>query len=78
MIILMNNSNNNNGKAKHIIVLIPMTIPGNGKTYFIQQLEPMLQKYDIPFYFVSADEIRRDIMNNLVKRKRINNISLIK
>ena len=48
-----------------------MTIPGNGKTYFIQQLEPMLQKYDIPFYFVSADEIRRDIMNNLVKRKRI-------
>ena len=65
------NTVNYNDKTKHIIILIPMTIPGNGKTYFIDQLEPMLEKYDIPFYFVSADLIRRDIMDNLVRKKRI-------
>ena len=42
---------------KRIIILIPMTIPGNGKTYFINQLKPIIEKYGINFQSISSDNI---------------------
>ena len=56
----------NNRNVKQVIVLIPMTIPGNGKTFFINQLKPILQRYDIAFYSISTDDIRRRIMGSFL------------
>ena len=57
---------------KRVIILIPMTIPGNGKTFFIKQLKEIIEKYDINFYSIGSDLIRREIMDNIMrKNKRI-------
>ena len=55
---------------KRIIVLIPMTIPGNGKTFFINQLQALIEKYGINFYSIGSDLIRREVMNDLMYRRR--------
>ena len=56
--------------VKQIIVLIPMTIPGNGKTYFINQLKPILEKYNIVYRDISSDLIRRRVMDGMMARNR--------
>ena len=55
---------------KRVIVLIPMTIPGNGKTYFINQLKPLIEKYKIHFYSIGSDLIRRRIMDDMRRKNR--------
>jgi len=55
---------------KRIIVLIPMTIPGNGKTFFIDQLKTLIEKYGINFYSIGSDLIRRQVMNDLMYKRR--------
>ena len=55
---------------KRVIVLIPMTIPGNGKTYFIKQLKEIIEKYGISFYSIGSDLIRRRIMDNIMRKNR--------
>ena len=55
---------------KRIIVLIPMTIPGNGKTFFIDQLQTLIEKYGINFYSIGSDLIRREVMNDLMRKRR--------
>ena len=55
---------------KRIIVLIPMTIPGNGKTFFINQLQTLIEKYGINFYSIGSDLIRREVMNELMRKNR--------
>ena len=55
---------------KRVIVLIPMTIPGNGKTYFIKQLKEIIEKYGISFYSIGSDLIRRKIMDNIMRKNR--------
>ena len=55
---------------KRIIILIPMTIPGNGKTYFINQLKPIIEKYGINFQSISSDNIRRKIMDEMLNKNR--------
>ena len=55
---------------KRIIILIPMTIPGNGKTYFINELKPMIEKYGIYFISISSDDIRRKVMDDMLKKDR--------
>ena len=55
---------------KRVIVLIPMTIPGNGKTFFINQLKALIEKYGINFYSIGSDLIRRDVMNSLMRKNR--------
>jgi len=54
---------------KRIIILIPMTIPGNGKTFFIKQLKEIIEKYGISFYSIGSDLIRRQVMDNLIRKK---------
>ena len=53
---------------KRVYVIIPMTIPGNGKTYFINQLKPIIEKYGIYFYSIGSDNIRRKIMDNMLRK----------
>ena len=55
---------------KRIIVLIPMTIPGNGKTFFINQLKALIEKYKIKFYSIGSDLIRREVMDDLMYKNR--------
>ena len=55
---------------KRIIILIPMTIPGNGKTFFIKQLKEIIEKYGIKFYSIGSDLIRRKIMDNIMRKNR--------
>jgi hypothetical protein len=56
---------------KRIIILIPMTIPGNGKTFFIKQLKEIIEKYGISFYSIGSDLIRRQVMDNLIRKKHL-------
>ena len=58
------------GNIKRIIVLIPMTIPGNGKTFFITQLRAIIEKYKISFYSIGSDNIRRKIMDDMMRKNR--------
>ena len=55
---------------KRIIVLIPMTIPGNGKTFFITQLKALIEKYKIKFYSIGSDLIRREVMDEMMRKNR--------
>ena len=55
---------------KRVIILIPMTIPGNGKTFFIKQLREIIEKYGIKFYSIGSDLIRRQVMNDLMRKKK--------
>ena len=55
---------------KRVIVLIPMTIPGNGKTFFINQLKALIEKYNIEFYSIGSDLIRRKIMDDMMRKNR--------
>ena len=55
---------------KRIIVLIPMTIPGNGKTFFITQLRALIEKYKINFYSIGSDLIRRKVMDDMMRKNR--------
>ena len=55
---------------KRVIILIPMTIPGNGKTFFIKQLKEIIEKYGISFYSIGSDLIRREIMDNIMRKNR--------
>lgn len=57
---------------KEIVVLVPMTIPGTGKTFFVDQLKDILSKTNIAFNSISSDAIRRRIMNDLKSSRRIN------
>lgn len=55
---------------KRVIILIPMTIPGNGKTFFITQLKELIEKYDINFYSLGSDNIRKEVMDDLMYKNR--------
>ena len=50
---------------KRIIILIPMTIPGNGKTFFIKQLKEIIEKYGIKFYSIGSDLITKIFLTQL-------------
>ena len=62
--------NESGSNIKRIIVLIPMTIPGNGKTFFINQLKTLIEKYGINFYSIGSDLIRRKVMDDLIYKNR--------
>ena len=51
---------------KRVIILIPMTIPGNGKTFFIKQLQEIIESHGINFYSIGSDLIRRKIMDDII------------
>ena len=47
-----------------------MTIPGNGKTFFINQLKSIIEKYGIHFQSISSDDIRRKVMDEMLYNNR--------
>ena len=48
-----------NNSLSTIIVLIPITLPGSGKTEIIKYLKQSCQKYGIVFDYISSDDIRK-------------------
>jgi hypothetical protein len=70
------NSNTNSIKPlkKIIVVLVPMTIPGTGKTFFVEGLKEILSQSSsmkIAFDSISSDNIRREIIDDIKRRKRV-------
>ena len=63
-------STKKSSNIKRIIILIPMTIPGNGKTFFINQLKSIIEKYGIHFQSISSDDIRRNVMDEMLYNNR--------
>ena len=63
-------STKKSSNIKRIIILIPMTIPGNGKTFFINQLKSIIEKYGIHFQSISSDDIRRKVMDEMLYNNR--------
>ena len=53
------NKNVNDSSLSKIIILIPITLPGSGKTELITYLQNSSNKYGIHFEYISSDEIRK-------------------
>ena len=53
------NKNIDNPSLSKIIVLIPITLPGTGKTELITYLKNSSSKYGIHFEYISSDDIRK-------------------
>ena len=57
----------NNSEAK-IIILIPITLPGSGKTELIKYLKKSSEKYGIKFDYISSDDIRKKEIDIYMKK----------
>ena len=53
------NRNINNSSLSKIVIIIPITLPGSGKTELITYLKNSTSKYGIHFDYVSSDDIRK-------------------
>lgn len=51
-----------------LIVLMPITIPGTGKTSFVDSLEKLMNQNNVYFFSVSSDKIRLKLMNNEIRK----------
>ena len=49
----------NNTSSSKIIIIIPITLPGSGKTELIKYLKNTTSKYGIYFDYISSDDIRK-------------------
>ena len=54
--------------SKRVLVIIPMGIPGMGKTYLVQRLEAETQSLGCSFHIVSSDKVRRSLMEDYMER----------
>ena len=61
------NKNINNSSSK-IVILIPITLPGSGKTELIAYLKNSTSKYGIYFDFISSDDIRKKEIEIYMKK----------
>ena len=61
------NKNINNSSSK-IVILIPITLPGSGKTELIAYLKNATSKYGIYFDFISSDDIRKKEIEIYMKK----------
>ena len=59
--------NMDNSVAK-IIILIPITLPGSGKTELIKYLKKSSDKYGIKFDYISSDDIRKKEIDLYMKK----------
>lgn len=58
-------------QRKQIIILMPMGIPGMGKTTFIEtQLKPMFDGTDIKFSSFASDQIRKELVDEENEKNR--------
>ena len=51
-----------------IVILIPLTLPGSGKTELIKYLQKSCDEYGIKFDFVSSDDIRKKEIEIYMKK----------
>ena len=59
---------NINNSSSKIIILIPITLPGSGKTELITYLKNATSKYGIYFDFISSDDIRKKEIEIYMKK----------
>lgn len=64
-------------RQKTIIVIMPVGIPGMGKSTFVEsQLKPYLESIsDVKFVSFSSDAIRKDIIEDTMARNKAQGIS---
>ena len=58
-----NNIQKNIVNYKYLSVLIPMTLPGTGKTDFVTSLSKLMSLKNILFLTISSDKIRKKLIN---------------
>ena len=63
----LDNFKEDNSLAK-IVILIPLTLPGSGKTELIKYLQKSCEQYGIRFDFISSDEIRKKEIELYMKK----------
>ena len=61
---------NINDDEKLLVVLVPMTLPGSGKTSFVNSLRDIMNEKKISFFSISSDAIRANLMSTLMARNR--------
>lgn len=59
-----------NINEKLLVVLVPMTLPGTGKTTFVNSLREIMNDLKIQFFSISSDAIRADLMSTLRVKNR--------
>ena len=64
----MKNKNLNNLELSKIIILIPLTLPGSGKTELINYLQSLANKYNIYYDYISSDDIRKKEIEIYMKK----------
>lgn len=64
-------------RQKTIIVIMPVGIPGMGKSTFVDtQLKPYLESIsDVKFVTFSSDAIRKDIIDDTMARNKAQGVS---
>lgn len=55
---------------KYLVILVPMTLPGSGKTSFIKPLEDICKLIGVSFFTVGSDIIRKNKMNDYKRKNR--------
>ena len=62
----LKNAITNNNNISKVIILIPITLPGTGKTELINYLKIYTKKYNVYFEYISSDEIRKKEIEKLM------------
>ncbi len=53
-----------------MIVFVPISIPGMGKTFYLDYFNKLIKKdSSFEFKIFSSDEIRKELMDDLKKKK---------
>lgn len=55
---------------KYFVILVPMTLPGSGKTSFIDPLKEICKLIGVSFFTVGSDSIRKNLMNEYKRKNR--------
>lgn len=55
-------------QTKNLVVLVPISIPGSGKSFLVETLRGIIEKKGMKFSVVSSDSIRKEVTDNLKKR----------
>ena len=64
----LENYNKDNTSLAKIVILIPITLPGSGKTEIIKFLQNSADKYGVKFDYISSDDIRKKEIELYMKK----------
>jgi len=59
-----------NKQGKKVYILIPMGIPGMGKTYFLASFKKYIEENHCKFSMVSSDDTRKECMDKMAKANK--------